>query len=255
MIRFLQILTFLFTATIQVRVHAAEVVTLREETAAIQEPQDCLQEEETCAVKTSNGKRLKLEVGKSEVTLGSETAAIRPTKSEVTLVSGTVLAKSEDSLTISSEFGKVLIKKGQVIVIKEEKRVVARVLSGEVYIQPRGQKEVLPLEAGQENFLGAVDKTGVAHSGISTAIVFTDNALLWSSLYSGKKVQFEKELQDFAQVWKDSKQKAAATHADLAKRRIASLQEQHQKQQSALKKRQVYEAELRSLFRKKALDQ
>lgn len=258
-LRLLQVITFIFVATIEVRVHASGaasgVVSLREDMAPLQEPAGCLEEGDTCAIKTNTGRKFQLEVGKSKVTLGSGSSAIKAGKDKITFVRGTALVKAESPLFIETEFGKVIVKQGEVILLKQESKLITRVNSGEVFIQPRGFSEMIAVEPGEENWMGTVDKSGIAQTGVSTSINFTEHALIWSSLYFGKKRSFEKELKTFAQAWRQANEKTAAAHADLAQRRIASIEADFQRRQKELQKRQAYESELRHLFRKKSLDQ
>lgn len=254
-LRIFQVVTFIFVATIEVKVHASEVVTLREDLTPLQEPQNCLEDDDVCAIKTNSGKKFQLEVGKAKITLGSSSSAIKAGKDRITFVHGTALIKTESPLFVETEFGKVIVKQGEVLLLKQESKLITRVNSGEVFIQPRGFSEMIAIEAGEENWMGTVDKSGIAQTGVSTSINFQEHALIWSSLYSGKKRSFEKELKEFAQVWKQANEKTAAVHADLAQRRIASIEADYQRRHKELKKRQAYEADLRFLFRKKSLDQ
>lgn len=254
-LRIFQILIFVFAATIEVKVHAAEIISLRSELSPLQEPLNCLDTGERCAVKTSSGRKHQLEVGENQVTLGSATSVVRLSANRVTLVSGTLLVKSEESFFIESEYGKIIFKSAYAIVEKEAKKLNLRVIQGEAFIQPRGKNEMYAIEPGQTNWLGEVDRSGAAQTGMSIPIDFEDHALQWSSLYSQKKDQFKKELKEFAQVWRLASKKSAAYHQELAQRRVASLKDEHQKRQTRIKKRQEYEASLRALFRKKTLDQ
>lgn len=254
-LRLLQVITFLFVATIEVKVHAAEVVSLREDDRLLQEPEGCLEDGDTCAIKTNTGRKFQFEISKSKVTLGSGSSAIKAGKDKFTFVSGTVLVKAESPLFIETEFGRVIVKSGEVLLLKQDSKLVTRVNSGEVFIQPRGFSEMIAIQPGEENWMGSVDKSGIAQTGVATSINFTEHALIWSSLYFGKKRTFEKELKEFAEVWKQTNEKTARIHADLAQRRIASIEADYQRRQKELKKRQAYEAELRFLFRKKSLDQ
>ncbi len=254
-LRLFQVVTFVFVATIEVRVHASEVVSLREDLAPLQEPVNCLEDGDTCAVKTNSGRKFLLEIGSAKVTLGSGSSAIKTGKDKITFVRGTALVKTESPLFVETEFGKVIVKQGEVLLLKQESKLITRVNSGEVFIQPRGFSEMIAIQPGEENWIGSVDKSGIAQTGVSTSINFTEHALIWSSLYSGKKRSFEKELKEFAHLWKQANEKTAAAHADLAQRHIASIEADYQRRQKALKKRQAYESDLRHLFRKKSLDQ
>lgn len=254
-LRILQILTFVLAATIQVRVHAAEVVSLANDSSPIQEPANCLDQEGKCALKVSSGKKFQIQLASTNLVLGSSTAAVKTNEKSITLVNGTVLVKSENPFFIESEFGKVIVKNGECISIKDENKISLRVLSGEVYLQPRGESGMILVHPGQQNFLSAVDDSAHAHIGIPTSTDFTETALIWSSLYSGNKIQFAKDLKDYGDVWRKTNVQTAELHKELAERRIASIEEQREKQQSALKKRQAYESQLRALFRKKSLDQ
>lgn len=254
-LRLLQVLTFLFVATVEVKVHAAEVVSLREDLAPLQEPSDCLDSGEQCAIKTNSGRKFQLVLDSAKVILGSGSSAIKAGKDRITFVRGTALVKAENTIVIESEYGKVIVKHGEVLLLKEETKLVTRVHSGEVFIQPRGFSEMIAIQPGEENWMSAVDRSGIAQTGVPTTINFGEHALIWSSLYFGKKRAFEKELKQFALVWKAASEKTAVAHADLAKRRIASIEADYQKRQRELKKRQAYEAEIRQLFRKKSLDQ
>lgn len=254
-LRLLQVVTFVFVATIEVRVHASEVVSLREDDRPLQEPEDCLDNEPNCAIKTNAGKKFQFELSSAKVTLGSQSAVIIIDKKKVSFVSGTVLLKAESTIFVETEFGRVIVKQGEVLLLKQESKLITRVNSGEVFIQPRGFSEMIAIQPGEENWMGSVDKSGIAQTGVPTSINFTEHALIWSSLYFGKKRTFEKELKVFALQWKQVNEKTAAAHSDLAQRQIASIEADYQRRQKAFKKRQAYEADLRHLFRKKSLDQ
>lgn len=254
-LRVLQVFVFIVAATLEVKVHASQVVTLKNEVHPLEEPAHCLDSGERCAVKTSSGRKFQFDVGATKVTLGSGSALIRVGASRVNLVSGSLLVQSEDDFFVEAEYGKVILKNAYVLIENKSRKLFLSVISGEAFIQPRGRDEMYPVAPGQSNWLGEVDKSGVAQSGLPIPVQFQDHAYLWSGMYSGKKKDFEKELKEFAGVWQKANAEAAIEHKQLVQRRIAALEDDYQKQQERVKKKQVFEAQMRALFRKKTLDQ
>lgn len=254
-LRILQIAAFIFTATIEVKVHAVEVLSLKVDKEPIQEPTNCLESGDRCALKTAEGKKYLLELGSAVVTLGSATSVIRSSTDRLMFVTGTLLLKSKEPFFVESEFGKIVLNNAEVIVQRDAKRLQVSVIKGEAFIHPRGKEEMFKVEPGQRNWVGEVDTSGVAQTGTSTPVEFQDHAFQWSSLYSGKKNDFKKELKEFAAAWQKASEVAASKHKELAQRRIASLEKEHQIRQARLQKKRAYEAQLRSMFRRKSLDQ
>ncbi|MGE3973228.1 MAG: hypothetical protein AB7F59_01735 [Bdellovibrionales bacterium] len=217
---------------------------------AIQEPLNCLAQQVVCAVSTFDKSKYDLTVGTAHVILGGRTTILRNDADLITLVSGEIWVRTNGHIKIQSEFGSYVLEKAEAWVIKENGKMLVRTVSGEADVLPRGGKE-LPLPAGFEVWISAVDASGVATSSIPRAIDIRDHMKRWAQLFPGTKAEFKKAVLAFRTVWNESVEKAATFHAEVVQRNIASEQNEALKKKQTLEQIKLENQRLRALFRKK----
>ncbi len=253
--RLIQISLFLITLTLEVRVHAKEIISLPNDPAPLLLPEHCLESQAECVVSTKDETKYKLKNKEQTLTLGASTVVSREDSGHYTLIRGIIWIKTQTALEIKTEFGSVRATQGEFWVSQTDEKVWAQAIDGSLILAPRGSQLVAELQPGHENWLGPVQKNGIAEMGLPQPISFTEHLARWARLYPGTKKQFRKEAEEFKLKVAPAAGEDARYYSELVERQVAAVREQELEKAKA---RQVYlqhESELRALFRAKTLDQ
>jgi hypothetical protein len=253
--RLVQLFLFIMTLTLEVRVHAKEIISLPNDPAPLLLPNDCLPSLAECAIGTAEETKYKLKNKEQILTLGSATVLVRQDSSHYTLISGMVWIKTKTALDIKTEFGHVSSGQGEFWVSLADEKVWVQAVEGSVVVIPRGSQSKVEVEEGHENWLGPVQKNGVAEMGLPRPISFTDYLARWARLYPGTKKQFKKEAEALRLKMAPAAQADANYYSELVERQVAALHDQEAERAKARKIYEDHEKELRMLFRRKTLDQ
>lgn len=240
-----QALVFILCFTLEVTVHALT-----------QEPTGCFARLESvvCALENDGRGPVELKLGSTVITLDEGSAVLRSSKNEVRLIKGTVWVRAGDKFRVRSEFGDFENRdSGDFWVSRTRTQVTASAISTTVLMNPRGSKESLEIAAGLKNFLGEIDFSGRAATGIPVAIAFKDHVARWARLYRGPKPEFEAAVGQFHQQWVQATHESAELNQTLFNRVIASVDEQNRQIASKAEAAAKENRELRELFRRKAL--
>lgn len=251
---FYQILCFLISFTLEVRVHAREAVQLPIAHDVQQEPENCIIESSICAVRTRLGEKYKLVVGETSIVLDQQTTVLRLSATEVSLVAGVIWVQAQGRFIVKTEFGEAQVDKGEFWVRRANEKMFVSATDVSVLLRPRGADEQLIVERGWENWLSRVDKTGRAESGLPTPIEFVPHLERWARLHSGSRKAFEKDVGKFHSYWREASEQAAAIHKALFERKVAALEAE--KDREARRRRQVEarNRELNDIFRKRVFE-
>ncbi|HVK60252.1 MAG TPA: hypothetical protein VM432_01830, partial [Bdellovibrionales bacterium] len=185
----LRIFLFLLAFTLEVRIAKA----------AFEEPRGCLlSKAENCAVKTGDEK-FTLKFPNGEIVLDQSTAVILSEK-KLVLVNGTVWVRAHGPVTVSTEFGDAK-SSGEFWVSRSTARMNVSAVSETVELTPRGASEALSVDPGLENYVSGVQKDGTAETGLPIAIPFSEHVTRWARLFTGKKADFEDQVDRFHATW------------------------------------------------------
>jgi hypothetical protein len=247
-----RVLIFLLAFTVEVKVHAARV-TLPAVKAPVQEPNNCLSTQNSCALKTPDYGKYSLVLPRAEIVMDANTTAIRVSSTEVKLITGTLWVKSKGDIKISSSFGTVGSNGGEFWVRTDVDKAVVSAIQGTLVLSVKDKKTTLRLEEGEENWLGGIALNGQTTSGVPKAIAFEDHLFRWARLYSGDKTQFALDVKNFHGRWSRQLASVADYHQQLAERRLKVLDDEQAKRARAKAQEESRSNELRSLFRRKQL--
>jgi hypothetical protein len=250
----LQLLMFFMTFTLDVRVHAKEYIQLANQEQVLQQPGDCLLQTTICAIKTSADSKYKLTVGSETVVLDADTAVVRVARDRIRVLQGTVWVQAKTTFSVETVFGEITSARGDFWVSQNDERTLVRATSSTLSLRPRGAKQSFALEKAEENWLGRVQKDGVASSGFPHALQWRDHLDRWARLYPGGKKQFTTEVKEFRAAWTEAGKRASAYHQSLADRHIASIEEDLKRRQEKQAAIEAHNRELRALYRKKIWD-
>lgn len=243
---------FFLTFSIEVRVKA-EVVQLSDAVSPVQEPRGCLDEGSVCAVRTRDGEKFVLTAGTSELTLDQSSTVVRLSPTEARLVWGSAWVRAKGGFTVRSEFGDAKIQGGEFWITKTEERIIVSAISADVEVSPRGSSEKVLVEPGEENWVSRVDASGSAQVGVPRAISFPEHVARWARLYSGGKKSFAKAVKEFHAAWLKASERSANLHKELMARKIASVEEEKSRRETARRRQAEEERKLREMFRRKVL--
>lgn len=248
--RAMRVLAFFLFFGIDVTVRAAGLSQLK---SLVEEPHNCLRREEICAIATHKGTKFPLVVGSAQIILGDDTILTRLDRDHYDLVKGEIWVTSEDEMTIGSEYGEILIHRGEALISRTPKRITAKSVKGSVQLFPRGG-EILHLERGFENSLMPVSTGAVAQSGVPQLIDLKSFFRKLAALHVGEKRTFLTFAESWLQDWPEIVEKASVFHQDLVKRAVAMEEE---RARLVLARKRAAEAErqkIRRMFRDKTFN-
>ncbi len=251
--RLLKILILIAISLCDVSVHAKEIITLGNAQKIVEEPLNCLEGDDICAIKTSANEKYKLILGEVNIVLDENTALVRNSEKVVTLLSGQIWVNGKSQITVKSEYGEIISEKGNFWVIHQEKKVIIEAIDTNLVLKPRLSPSDLKLEAGEQNWFGPIDQNQISSSGIPMPIDPNQLLFRWAKLYPGTKSKFEKEFKAFVELWRPAVENLAEHHAVLAKRRVASIEEENERQLKIKKAREKEDRRIRNWFREREL--
>lgn len=251
----LRTLGFILAFTLEVRVHAAEVVQLPNSAAPQQEPPQCLTAASTCAVRTRPGEKFKFKWGDSTVHMDQETVVIRQSSDKLRFVTGTVWVVADSAFRVITEFGETRTGgPGEFWITRGDDRVTVVATEGSVLLAPRGSPEELLVEPGCENWLGKVTRQGRAETGIPMPVNFSAHVERWARLYPRTARDFEKDVRRFHSVWLEASQRSALIHKELFDRKVASIEGERARRMAARQKAEAKSRALQEIFRRKVFE-
>lgn len=234
--RLFQGIFFIIFSFLDLHVEARELVQIKAAVNVTMQPKNCVMESSVCSILTPKRKKYELVFGKSKALMDENTAVLRDSATQITLLKGRVWVKTSESITIRSEFGLAKANNGEFWVTKTDQKIIFSSLAGEIKMQPRGSEEVISILPNYENWLGPVDKMGIATSGIPQLLDIESHVQRWGKLYEGNKVQFKKEVHDYFFVWYNLIEQASDKNRELALRAIASEAENKKREEERQKK-------------------
>lgn len=236
MSRFFQAVFFVAFSFLDLHIEARELVQIKPTTNVTMQPKNCIIESSVCSVLTPHRKKYELVFGKSSAVMDEDTAVLRESANQITLLKGRIWIKTSESIAIRSEFGLAKANNGEFWVTKTEQKIIFSPLVGEITMQPRGSEELISILPNYENWLGPVDKSGIATSGIPRLLDIENHVHRWGKLYNGKKNQFKKEVQEYFSLWYVLVEQDSDKNRELALRTIASEAENKLREEERQKK-------------------
>lgn len=249
-----QVLAFVLASIVEVHVKAQEVVTLPEAKSPIEVPEKCLVEASVCTVKTKSHQRYTLKMEDTDVVLSANSVFARLTNETGSVIDGLVYINTKKNFKIETPYGSFVSQGGEFLVYHQEKQYLAKVLNGELIIEPRGHDKKLTLAAGFENWIGRVDVSGKASVGIPQPLDYALVTKHLAPIYPGSKNEFAALMRALHISWQDSVAEAALTHEQMVKRELASQAEREKQREAARKKMQEEREFLRSMLFKKTFE-
>lgn len=246
---------FFLVLIVDVRVRAEEVVILSLASEVMQEPVNCLEGAQKCAVKTEGREKFIVAVNKNTVTLGPDTLIVRQNDSSINLLYGEIWLKTISESKVETEFGSLVTfqegARSSVWMTKTKERLLIRVGEGSVVISPRGSLSTYRLSAGYEIWLGRVQASGVAQVSAPRAIEVSEHLNQWARLFSGSKSEFALEVKKFREVWQEAVQRSAETYQKQIDREIAMVKQEKERKEKQQRLHERENLEIRKMFREK----
>lgn len=215
---------------LDVQIQARELISRRLATEVTLDPKNCLQESSVCSVLTPNGKKFELVFGTTTAVLDEDTAVLRESATQITLLKGRVWIKSPEGATLRTEYGSVTLKSGEFWAEKTSQKITFSAIQGTLILRPRGSQEEIAVLPKYENWLGPVDQKGIATSGLPRLVDIDNHVSRWARLYSNGKRAFKKEVHEFFLDWFPMVEEASDKHRELALRTIASEAEKQKRE-------------------------
>lgn len=280
-------LGFFLGFSIEVKVHAREVVQLRNIMPqelhltntvqnALQEPSGCIEKKIACSFQVQSGRKLTRSEGGYEWTIAAQALIVREqTWSSLRLIEGVVRIRDESSAAhgkpgasgpiIDTPFAKVVLPsdtKGgtsdETEVYLEMNRDALKVINvgrSTVQVLRTGFSKTEDLGAGFEVEISKPDtKSGVISASLPLPLNLEDQVIRESRFFEGAKEKFFERVEGLASLRTEAAERASAIHEAAARRKIASVEKRGQETQAARERREARDRELRKMFRRKVLD-
>ncbi len=243
---FTHFLLFSLFSLVQVRfVDAADY------TIPAEEPKDCLSMQSVpCHVTTGDEPRM-FEWEKSRFELDRNIVLNLNQKKVWNFYKGLFVLDSKGEHTIHTPFGDIYVGQSKIMVhvLKEKMRVLC--LDGQgVKVKPKGHLEESFLVPGFQNWYGGV-VNGEADSGVATVIDLNEFSKMRAPFFLNYQLGFPKELATLASRIKWAAGQASLIHRELYERKVASLDQAHDKKVEKKRRKIQYNKYLRQLFLKK----
>ncbi|OQW48602.1 MAG: hypothetical protein A4S09_04175 [Proteobacteria bacterium SG_bin7] len=236
MSRLFQAVVFLAFSLLDLHVEGRELIQIKDAKTVIMQPKDCVIESSVCSVMTPKRKKYELVFGKSTALMDENTAVLRESATQIALLKGRMWVKTSESIVIRSEFGIAKVTNGEIWVTKIGQKVTFSPLTGELIMVPRGSKESIVVLPNYENWLGPVNKAGVATSGIPRLLDIENHIQRWGKLYTGNKMQFKKDVHEYFLVWYSLVEEDSDKNREIALRTIATEAENKRREEDRQKK-------------------
>lgn len=245
-------LVFLFVA-LGAKLNAKEIITLGNASRVVQTPDSCLVGSGTCAFKTGPEEKYKIKLGTNEIVLDENTTLIRQSKNKITLVTGQIWVRAQDEIQIQTEYGTATAFEGNFLAKNRDKKMELKAIDSDLMLTPKMSSKSLKLEAGEQNWLGPIDESRVASSGVPLPIRPSELVVNWSRLYTGTKADFEKDFKNFFSLWSSASERLAKLHSDITARQIASIESEIVRKKRLKENQDLETRRIKAWFRQKSL--
>lgn len=204
-----------------------DIISLSAIQNPVQEPKNCISQKfDSCAFKTQAGEKYEYKADNLKIVLSESTSLLRVDEKHWILLGGVVWVRSQDGLSMKTEYGEMILDSKQEVWIENlNKKTQVDVIAGELKLIPRNSKQEIGLVEGEQNWLGPIDKSKVATSGIPRPIDFKMHMLRWAKLYRGSKNEFQEDAKEFYERWKLAIADISLYHDELANRYVSSIEE------------------------------
>ncbi len=238
-----------FTALTQ----AKEIITLSNAEKVAQNPAACLDRKDLCSFKTSKDEKFKFKFGENQIILDENTALIRMNEKQLVLVSGQIWVKATDEVVVQTEYGTATASNASFLARNFDKKMDIKAIDGELILKPKMSLGEIKLEAGEQNWLGPIDKNRVATSGVPLPIRPSELVVSWSRLYTGTKTQFESDFKNFFVLWSGASERLAKLHKEITQRQIANIENEIERKKKIKADRDREDRRIKDWFRKRSL--
>ncbi len=244
---FLRTLLFFISSFLQLHLAEAKGYTIPSE-----EPQDCVKKEiSPCSLVTGNEPRMFLRSG-HRYELDRNTVLHFDGKNSPQFFQGLMVISSVEGFKIHTPFADILLGESKVMIHVLENKVRVLSLAGEgVKVISRGAKDdpqfLLP---GFQNWYSGID-LGVSDYGVVSVILLSEYSQMRSRFFLNYSEGFRNELIKVAGAIKWAAKIASQFHRLLIERKVASLDNKHNKSVKKEQQKIEYNHHLRRLFLKK----
>ncbi len=232
---------------------AKEIMTLGNAAKVAQTPEDCIDSEGVCAIKTGPSEKYRIKIGNSQVVLDENTAIIRQDEFKLVLVTGQVWVLAKDEIKIETEYGSARTHEGNFLCKNKDKRMEVKAIDAIMTLTPRLSKTELSLEPGEQNWLGRIDQNRVTSSGVPVAVSPSELISGWARLYTGTKSQFENDFKNFFEQWQNASVNLAKLHAEITQRQIAGIEHDRTRKKHIEEEKARETKRIKDWFRQKSL--
>ena len=236
----------MFASTIQLRIASAAEFALPSE-----DPLDCIKVSRIpCAVSTGNDPRMFSWHGDS-YELDRNIVMRTEKKKFWTVYQGMLVVNGEGPLQIHTPFAEIYLGKSKAMihVLKNKVRILSLAGAG-IRVKAKGDASEHFLVPGFQNWYGGVDQ-GQSESGVVSVIDLQQYSKQRAQFFMDHMLGFPKELELVASHIKWAAKISSQLHEQLVERKVASLEEKHQKKVRKKYQKIKFNKFLRELFLKK----
>lgn len=192
----------------------------------------------------------KLKMKSSVLAMPADTSIKLVSASRLQLLTGYVWIQEADSFEILIE-GQVAVLSGDVLVSKEDQRIVLQNMSGTVDFRSTRVFASEAVPVGFENWYSKPGPEGEISRGIANLFSVESVFKKIAPLMEGDKEQQVKNLSEFRKAWSGRAEMGAQFYQEVVQRRLAVAEEKRQKKADEKTRRDREDQRLRQMFRAK----
>ena len=214
-------------------------------------PKNCWGQRLPCAVQNESVNPLPLQLSGMRIHLDSKAIVKSTANNEANIARGTLFAKHEGEFKWHTPFGDIFCNACEVLFQREEKSIEIHSLKGEISVVRKGDDGRYNLPPGFSVRLSMVASDGRADLDFPQATPLRPIAKVWARIYQGSPEEFRNEFKEYVTSWKSAVEAASSMHRQEVDRRLASAEDEKQREHNLRQIRQREDMKLRQLFREK----
>lgn len=223
--RIFQVLLFILTSVLEVRVRADIPLNFYETVSPLELPEKCIESADVCTITTKSREKYELEFPSATLTLSEKTTFSRVSSDSGILIAGRLFVRSNESVKIDSSYGYVQSTGGDFIIEHKDKEIKVTVLKGKVDLSPKGHEKPISLDAGLQNKFGRVDVSGKSSVGLPQAFDYLELTNELAPIFNGTRVRFFSYMREMKETHREAVIRTSEIHKLVVVREIASQED------------------------------
>lgn len=240
----LKVILFIMAFQLEVRVKASDIV--------LENPENCLASQNDCIVKVREpayhhkNEKFKFHATKNSVL---ERKGLKTWK----LIDGQMWIESAAGTVLETIYGSAKATHGEYWISTVKDKIFFRNISSDIEVTLRDGKTV-QAPAGFQFWIGGLSSDAKSEYGMIEPIDMKSLLPVWTILFAGTKEDFTTKIRDLRKDWGNLVEVSSQIYRDQAMRKIASSENQKNKESTRIRNAQLAKERLRETYRARVFD-